>query len=212
MARVRITAAALVAAVVLACIADPVPRENFYRLPVPAPSPVASGAALEGVLLVQRLGAEGLLTQRPLLYAVGEAGPLHQYSYHLWVDAPTRMLQLSLAGFLRDAQVASAVVTPRLRVRADYQLSGRLLALERIEDDASPRVRVALEFALEDLEARELLLLREYRVVRPAEDDGMRAAVDAMRAAVGELYGRLLVDLVTPPAPRTLLTPRAGRG
>ena len=69
------------------CAQAPVPPAYFYRIYVEAPDAIAIEAHLPGVLVVRRFLADGLVSERSVVYGEG-AGPnsLQQYHYHSWTD------------------------------------------------------------------------------------------------------------------------------
>ena len=107
-----------------ACLgaAPPLPRDHFYRVAVPAsPNPAAR---FPGTISVAPIEADGLLRERPLLFSEGNAHEIQQHDYHYWVEAPPRMLQTQLVDYLRASGAADAVITPDLRLPADFEVTG----------------------------------------------------------------------------------------
>ena len=168
--------------------APPVPRDHYYRVLV---APPAQGGALQnatgqsatgqsatgimfpGVLSVAPLDAGGLLRERPLLYsATGRAHEVQQHDYYYWMDPPPKMLQAQLVDYLRASGLAEAVITPDLRVRPDYEITGRLRRFERLLGGGP--TRVVAEVA--------------------AADDGVEASVLALAQALGRIFERFLAD------------------
>lgn len=188
-------AGALLACLV-ACVGSSSPPDRFFRLE-PAPPPTRFDTPpLAGVLEVGRLRGDAILEGREIHYRPSRDAPeIRSHGYHRWADAPTTMLQLQLARYLRAANAARAVVTPELRVAPDYELSGRLLRLERVLGEGPPRVVVELELALTRTRGREILLSGTYREAREAEGLEVRDAVIAFDAAVTELFSRFVASL-----------------
>ena len=171
-----------------------VPKDSYYRMDDPENVPPA-GATLEGVLVVPRLLADGLASERPLIYMQSNSPQvLRQYSYHFWSDPPTRMIQERTVDFLRRARVATMVVTPEFRAAADFQLTGKIKRLEQIRG-ASPRVVVALEFGLYRVRDNRLLHLETYVQESPLESDNVGNAAAAMSSSVTMILSRLSEDL-----------------
>jgi ABC-type uncharacterized transport system auxiliary subunit len=213
--------------------APPVPRDHYYRVMVAPPTRAAasqtasiagasvlgqpdSGAdivAFPGVLSVAPLEAEGLLRERPLLYsATGNAHEMQQHDYHYWMDPPTRMLQLQLVDYLRASGLVQSVVTPDLRIKTDYEVSGRIKRLERLLGGGPARVIVELELSLVARANNDLIAIGTYTAEAIAGDDGVESSVLAITLALGQVFERFLADatwshtafLATP-----LATPRA---
>jgi ABC-type uncharacterized transport system auxiliary subunit len=195
--------------------APPVPRDHYYRVMVTPPSRAAasqtasiegpsvlgqpaSGAdivAFPGVLSVAPLEAEGLLRERPLLYsATGSAYEMQQHDYHYWMDPPTRMLQLQLVDYLRASGLAQSVVTPDLRIKADYEVSGRIKRLERLLGGGPARVVVELELSLVARAKNDLIVIGTYSAEAIAGDDGVESSVLALNQALGQVFERFLAD------------------
>ncbi len=158
----------------------------------------ASGAdivAFPGVVSVAQLEAEGLLRERPLLYsATGGATEMQQHDYHYWMDPPTRMLQLQLVHYLRASGQAQSVVTPDLRIKPDYEVSGRIKRLERLLGGGPVRVVVELELSLVARPTNKLIVIGTYSAEAIAGDDGVESSVLALNQALGQVFERFLAD------------------
>ncbi|WP_299626399.1 ABC-type transport auxiliary lipoprotein family protein [Pelagibius sp.] len=202
----------LVAPLLAGCLgsAPPVPRDHYYRLLVPTPAQSAEASLLPGVMTVELLQADGLLRERPLLYSEsGESYELQQHNYHYWTDAPPRMLQDQMVAYLRRSGVARLVVSPDMRVRADYQVSGKAKRLERLLGGGPPRVFVEIELALLRVSDETLLVVDSYGAEEPAEDESVEAAIVALNRATARVFERFLVQ-VRATADRMALEQRVG--
>jgi ABC-type uncharacterized transport system auxiliary subunit len=159
------------------------------------PGSSAAVVAFPGVLSVAPLEAEGLLRERPLLYsATGGATELQQHDYHYWMDPPTRMLQLQLVDYLRASGLVRSVVTPELRIEADYQVSGRIKRLERLLGGGPTRVVAELELSLVARADNRLIVVGTYSAEAIAGDDGVESSVLALNQALGQVFERFLAD------------------
>ncbi len=194
MTRFRIFAV-LIPVLLAGCGGAPaVPPDNYYRIAVPSPT-VETAALLPGTVLVHPLTGSGLLQERPVLFTT--AGQLHQmrqHDYHYWNEAPPRMLQSALIAYLRAGHIAEAVVTPDLRVPADFEIVGRVKRLEQILAEPG-RVLVELELAVVDTAATQLVTSRSY--LAQAESDGttVKAAVIALNRALSSAFAEFVADL-----------------
>lgn len=185
----------LVAALLTACAGGgPEPPDHHFRLVAEAPAPLAS-PALPGNLLVKRFSADGLLAQRPVVYAKAQSPQaLYQYNYHFWADAPTVMLQELVARVLRKARVAEQVTTPAHGVTSTHVLVGRIERFEHLVGDA-PAVVVALELGVFHSQRRELVWLRSYAEELPVGAPGVGPAVMVMNDALSRILSRFVSDL-----------------
>ena len=175
--------------------APPVPRDNFYRLMLPAPVAGDASPLFQGVVEVGLFQAEGLLRERPLLYSEsGEAHRLQQYDYHYWSDAPPRMLQDQMVAYLRRGGHAQTVVTPELRIRSDFLISGRAKRLERLLGDGPPRVVVEVEIALIRVADDKLLVVDSYATEELAGGSDVNASVKALNRATARVFEDFLAD------------------
>ncbi len=192
----RILAPALLLSALLAgCLgsAPPVPRDHYYRLVVPGPAEPSARPLLVGVLTVETVQAEGLLHERPLLYSEnGRPHEVQQHDYHYWTDAPPSMLQDQLVAYLRRSGIAQSVVTPDIRVRADYRLTIKAKRLERLIGGGPPGVFVELEFALVRLADGRLIVAESYGEGGQAADGTVKAAIVAMNRATAQVFARFL--------------------
>ena len=173
--------------------APPVPQDHYYRLMVPGPARALAKPVFPGVMSVELLQADGLLRERPLLYSRrGAPHELQQYNYRYWTDAPPRMLQVQLVEYLRRSGLADEVVTPDMRVRADYQISGNAKRLEWSLDGDAARVTVEIELALIRLSDNKLILVDNFTAHEAASDEAIEGSVVALNRATGRVLDRFL--------------------
>jgi ABC-type uncharacterized transport system auxiliary subunit len=188
--------------------APPVPRDHYYRLLVSAPTQIRADEQFAGVMRVELFQADGLLRERPLLFSgSGASHEVQQHDYHYWTDAPPRMLQEQLVAYLRRSGVARSVITPDLRVRADYQVTGKVKRLERLLGGGPPRVFVEIELALVRLSDSSLILIDNFVEQEPDKSDSVESAITALNRATGRLFGRFVakaVGAISPMAGRSL--------
>jgi ABC-type uncharacterized transport system auxiliary subunit len=191
--------------------APPVPRDHYYRVLVAPPTqgdasrsasgqsasrPGATGIMFPGVLSVAPLEADGLLRERPLLYsATGRAHEMQQHDYHYWMDPPPKMLQAQLVDYRRASGLAEAVVTPDLRVRPDYEITGRLRRFERLLGGGPTRVVAEVELAMVETGRNQLLVVETYNAEVAAADDSVEASVLALDQALARIFERFLADV-----------------
>ncbi|HIJ37715.1 MAG TPA: ABC transporter [Rhodospirillaceae bacterium] len=177
-----------------ACAGSPPPPDVFFRLETavvkPLPAPIFAG-----VLEVQRLGAEGLVAERALLFSEGDQPQqLARYSYHFWTEPPASLLRDQMVTTLRAAGVAKQVVTADLRVPADYVIEGRLRRFEQ-RTGAAAGVVVDAEIGLIQVRGNRLLMVHDYHLESPAAGNSPEAAVAAFQTALDQLQQRFLGDL-----------------
>jgi ABC-type uncharacterized transport system auxiliary subunit len=188
-----------VALLLAACASPAAPRDAFYRLEPAASAPLAH-VALPGIVEVSRFTAEGLASDRAILYSYRDKpGQVQRYAYQLWVEPPALMLQGQVLNALRQAKAAPTVVTSDLRVPPAYVVEGRLRRFEQIAGSA-PAVAVELDLSVIRLHGNSLLLLKTYRVEKPAASEAMPDTVQAFESAVGEVVAHFLDDLSQLPA------------
>lgn len=188
-------AAALGAVLLLAACGggSSAPSDSFYRLDPADVGRRYGQPLLDGTVQVTRFAADGVTGGRPIVY-MADGQTLRQYNYHYWVESPAKQMQAAAIAALRRAEVAPRVVSPDLRVLADWRVDG---TLQRLDYDPGPdsRVRVRMELAVVDTSDGEVLLLDTFEVTRPVERDAVPAAVRAFNAATTELLGRFLDQL-----------------
>jgi ABC-type uncharacterized transport system auxiliary subunit len=128
-----------------------------------------------------------------LLYS--ESGASHkvqQHNYHYWTDATPRILQDQLVTHLRQSNIARSVITPDMRVRADYQISGKVRRLERLLGGGLPRAFVELELALVRLSDNALLLVDNFAEQELEAGNNVGSAIIALNKATGRVFRRFL--------------------
>ena len=172
---------------------ETVPPDHYYRISVNQPDQPAPSVAFPGVLSIATFDGDGLVRGRPVLFATGGAkGTLRQHNYHYWVDSPSRLLQGQLATYLKNSALAQSVVTPEMRVRADYELVGKILRLERVLGAGPSRVAVELELSVVRLSDHALLSTNTYSSEINCVDDSVGAAIAAMNQAVGKIFNEFV--------------------
>ena len=178
-----------------ACSQPPVPGDHFYRLRLAPPERPLANPRFKGTMEINRFVADGLTTKLSIVYSTGDR-PLEvkAYHYHLWTDPPAIMLRDQLVGYLRAAKVASKVVTPEMRVGADYVVTGKINRLEKVIGSPA-KVAVELELSLGQRTDGKLLFLDTYRVVTASENDTVGAAVKAINKALGKVYASFTADI-----------------
>jgi ABC-type uncharacterized transport system auxiliary subunit len=178
---------------VIGCTAPVVPQDRYYRIEV---APPASGTImLNNSVEMDRFQAVGLTAGRALIYTTDTNGHVMQeYNYDFWYKPPSVMLRDALIGYLRNANVTNAIVTPEMRAEANYLLNGRILRFET-HRGASPKAVVELELGVSDTRTGAVLIIRSYRTDVPAADGTVDAAVVAANKAVADIFARFLKDL-----------------
>ncbi|MFQ6017990.1 MAG: ABC-type transport auxiliary lipoprotein family protein [Kiloniellaceae bacterium] len=175
--------------------APPVPRDHYYRVLVPSPAAPSETVRFPGVLSVKPLEADGLLRERPLLFSPsGRPHEMQQHHYHYWVDPPPRMLQGQLVDYLRGSGLAEAVITPELRIRPNFEVTGRIKRLERLLGGGPPRVVAELELALVRTAGNELVVIKTYAAEVASADGSVESSILALNAALAEIFARFLAD------------------
>lgn len=189
---------ATLAGLVAACgSAPPLPEDQFYRLRAVAAEAAAPGKMLfPGTVEIERFVADGVTAGRPIVYSeAGKPYQVREYHYHFWTQPPTVMLRDELVSYLRAAGVAKAVVTPEMRVAADYVLTGKIVRLEKVEG-RPPKTDLEIELAVRKAGGGGLVFLKTYRVESISDGPGVDDAVRALNAALSEVYGRFVADLL----------------
>jgi cholesterol transport system auxiliary component len=186
-------AALLFPLLLAACVGAPAPKDTFYRLEVAQPAERFQRPPLPGVLEVDRLDADGVVGERALTFATHEGGPLEHYRYDLWSETPGIMLRDQLARVLSKAGAAERVVTPDLRVPADWTLRGKVRRFEQVAGAA----QVAVEIQLGVVSARDgtLVMLDTYSAKVPTNGESVEAAVGGIDRAVSDIVARFVADL-----------------
>lgn len=173
-----------------------VPQDSFYRLTEPG-SVTPAGSKLNGVVVVPRFLSDGLLSERPVVYASASSPEkLRQYNYHFWIESPARMLQDLTVDYLRKAGVSSTIVTPEFRAAAAYELIGKIKRFEQIRGD-DRRVAVSLEFGLYRVDNGRLLLHRSYDQNVALNGEDVAEAAAAMSSAVSDALAGLVRDMAS---------------
>jgi len=197
-----IAASIMIAGLLSACAsAPPVPEDHYYRLQAVHAGEASTTKLFKGTIEVERFVADGLTSERSLVYSTqGKPNEVKAYHYHFWIKPPTVMLRDELVSFLRVARVADKVVTPELRVQAEYALTGKIKHLEQVvvakgQSQSSGRTLLEVELGLRRPNDGKLLFLKSYRQENATGDGGIGAAVDSLNTALSIVYADFLADL-----------------
>jgi len=176
--------------------AQPVPRDNFYRLvSVQAGGAGLAGRLTNGNISVATFQSSGLHSERPIVYSSDKQGMvLQQYHYHYWVESPQQLLQNSLIAYLRNAGAASLVASDR-GLSADVRIRGTITRFERVFSGEQSHVAVGIELEVQKAGGSGPVLLKEYAEDVPVSGSGVDKAVESFSRAVDAIYGQLLADL-----------------
>ena len=174
----------------------PVPKDHYYQISDIAPAASLESPKLDGVLMVERFVGDGLLGGRPIVYVEDEKSPvLKDYSYHFWKDSPPAMLSDQMISFLRKAKAAKAVVTPEMRVKTDFVLTGRIRHMERILGNPGAAA-IEVEIGLKRSDGDSLMMVKTYRATPVNDRGGVEGSVIAMNEALDDIFNRFLKDLI----------------
>lgn len=172
------------------------PPDHYYRVDLPATGERLAQPLFSGIVEVAPLIADGLVNDRAVVYLFAEEpSEVRQYTYRFWNTPPAALVQDQLIRFLRRAQVAERVVSTDLRLPADISVEGRVRRFEQVFGGTEVRVVIDLELAVIRAKDQGLVLLKEYRAERPAQDDTLPAAAAAAGVALTEIFNNLLADL-----------------
>jgi ABC-type uncharacterized transport system auxiliary subunit len=146
-------------------------------------------------LEVDRFVADGLTAGRPIVYSESDKPyQVKEYHYHFWTQPPTVMLRDELVTYLRAAKVSDTVVTPEMRLPADYVLTGKIKRLERVVGDA-PKAVLEIELGLRRASGGKLIFLDTYRMESPSPGPGVDHAVRSLNKSMSAIYAKFVADL-----------------
>jgi cholesterol transport system auxiliary component len=187
----------LAAALLSACAGGTrLPEDSFYRLEIGAPAQRMETPALAGILSVQTGATAPVYRDRAFLYSDARMpGRLQRYHYHYWMDAPPRLVQRSLADYLRAAGIATAVVTPEDAIDVRYRLRVDIERFEQHRDRDGGDVSVELSLTLSEPGSGTLLLQERLHAEAAVQGGDHPALAAAYRRAMEDLYARILTRL-----------------
>lgn len=192
-----LAALGLTGVILTACAQSAPPADNFYRLEIAPPAHRNAAARLPGVLEVNRLDADGVLSERALAYH-DKDGSLARYRYDLWAETPGTLVQDQLVEVLRAGKAADKVVTPDLRVPPDWSLRGKLKRFELLPEQG--KVLARMQLSVVSAKDGALVLLETYEAETPSAA-GPRSAAAALARATADILTRFAADLAKAPIP-----------
>lgn len=178
------------ALLLVACQSAPtVPEYKYYRLH--SPSVAAAGALLKAEVVVLPLRADGLYSERAMLFSSDGERQLQQYHYQHWLYSPAQLAQEFLAVQLRQAGLGGNVYASAQAGEAPYIVAGRILHFERIV--SQNKARVALELRLEKKGKR--LWQQTYTAEEAMTENSIPAYVVATENALKRIIGDFVAHL-----------------
>lgn len=194
-AMIRRLSALVLAAGLAACGGNAtVPENHFYRLEIAAPD-AAVKRLLPGVLEVDRLLAAGELTQRSIVYRHADnPHQLKAYHYHFWNEPPGVLLQAELVDYLRGSGIADKVMTPEMRARPDFAVTGRVEKLERVIGGSNAGV-IEMNLVLRRVSDGKVLVAKTYTRNFTPKDDGLTALAKGFSAAARDIFKAFVDDV-----------------
>lgn len=185
----------LAAVAMVGCTPQEIPQDRYYRLSPDFAEVPRSTAPLPGGVVVDRPEADGLLSERAIIYVVPDApSTLHTFSYHLWAVPPAIMLQDLLVRCLRAGAVADQVLTPEVRAATRYTLLSRLQQME-LQSGPSRQVVLSLDIGLRDDKKKALVVWQTFSAEAVPKDASMDAAAAAFSVAFSQICGQLIAHL-----------------
>ena len=176
--------------------APPVPDDQYYRLQVVYASEPLVHKSLPGTIEVDRFVADGLTSQRAVVYSEIETpNQVRAYHYSFWIKPPTVMLRDELVSFLRASKISDEVVTPEMRVKSEYALTGKIKHLEQVIMKSGYRTVIEIELGLRKPGTGKLLFLDTYRLENKADGSDVAAAVDSLNIALSNIYSEFLTSI-----------------
>ena len=195
----------LLALLLAGCAGGPaIPDTTYYRLGQLPLVQAWQQPLTTQPMVVSTFVADGVHSDQALLYALDDEGMrLRAYHYQLWVDPPTRMLQRRLIATLRRAGVSPLVVDNLPRAREPAQVSGRIIALERVPAGDAWTIHVALGLRYQPSPAEAAAatsdeddgLVRVYRETRNVPDGSVAESARLIGDAIDAIFLRFLADL-----------------
>lgn len=166
-------------------------KDTFYRLGPSAP--VEMSATAKGLFYVPPFSANGLLSERALVYAHADGTALEQYNYHFWVDSPRALLQQALIDELRSGMQVR--VTREASRDVNYAVNGRIRRFERAGADGNATAELALEIELSLQQETVAEFSRGYTRSLKLAEDTPAACAAALASASHEVIRQFVEEL-----------------
>ncbi len=180
------------ASVLVACSADPVPTDTYYRLELPAGTAARTGGPIAGIAEVVPMRGNGVVNGRAILFRKGPA-ELQPYSYHFWADTPSDLVQRQLIDALRTAQAFEKIASPDMRLNREYEILGTLRKLEHNVPQGTAVIE--LELTVRKVRGNTALWSKVYKADAPTKGDTVSDAVAAFSEGLGQIMAAFVTDL-----------------
>ena len=172
------------------------PQDHYYRLPQRQQNAL-SAPLFKGVLAVAQPKSEGILNERTMLFVEANRPlEIQRSHYHLWQQAPARLIQHDLVDYLHQSKVANEVIYfedgPD---RAEVMLESRLLTFEEELDGADSEVKIRITFTLRKSESKAVVWHKTYQGSKASRSKQPQEATQAYGKLLSKIYTELLSDL-----------------
>ena len=177
----KLTYLLVIIATLSACSSKPAAVKKYYRIELPGLSETVQKH--DATLWIARPEAHSILGNRPMV-ATDSEGALQQLSHHTWLESPKILIQEQLQNTL--ANLWKNVVTDRPRKDSYYQLHSRILAFEKIQNQA--HAQMTFKLLSPDLD---LVHQFDLSSTKTLNGDTYAAFAEAMGAALTDIFNQL---------------------
>ena len=195
MKHVHVLMITLICAVLAGCAGAPSqPPHTHYGLSADMSQPVRYGA--EGLVLVERVQAEGVIAGRPILKKTGDQPlQLREMEGHLWRAAPSALVQEAVVKSLSDASQDLSFLPAGIGVtNGDFVLR---VALTGFHWDAGAQTaEIAVYATVTRRKGNALILTKTYRKTA-STGTSAGSGISGLGAALGLVLDDLAKDLAS---------------
>ncbi|MBI2801478.1 MAG: membrane integrity-associated transporter subunit PqiC [Gammaproteobacteria bacterium] len=170
----------------------PLPQEIYIRLALAVPPSNVVQFPASAAWRVAPFRGSGVHKERALAYTRDHGKSLQQYPRIFWLDSPERLLQATLAGYLRAG--ANVQVTTERASNAGLEVFGIIQRFEQDLSDDQIAVDADLVIELRRQSSGRLLCTKEYRVRQSIGDASAVHVATAMSEAVTQIYAQFATD------------------
>ena len=171
------------------------PENHYYRIPeITVEQQTSTG--LHSVV-IKPVKASGLYHERAILY-VEKTRPLElkRYHYNFWSETPANLLQDALYQGLSSSKLATQISREMNASRPDLIINSRIVNFERVIDDSTVDVEVALDVTVLSGKDASKSWSRRYQSTQHIDSTDMYYSAKAFGRALQQITEQLVADLL----------------
>jgi len=178
--------------ILIACASTP--NTHFYIIDLPSEKSATNSYRYPVSIVIERLQAEAPYADDRIIFR-DSVYEVKFYHYHRWVVPPAEMITNKMYEKIKSANLFQNVNRMSGNMLPDYQLSGRLTALEEWDEAQQWYGQVQLSLALTKHETNEIVWQKDFTSRVPSTQQKPMAVVKALSTGLDNCLNNVIAEL-----------------